>query len=152
MKDGIVHYVKTVKKLFLIFSLIAIPAFMVSLVFAFGKVVPFYFIAPAIAVVYLIIYGFYAMRVSMGTVTGIEVTDKVVHLHTRRKTFTYDVKAGCVEVKTYKNRYVGTFQTQNSRDKFIFYRRALFSKSYMEQFTAEEIRSFFPSFCESPQS
>ena len=152
MKDGIVHYVKTVKKLFLIFSLIAIPAFMVSLVFAVGKVVPFYFIAPAIAVGYLVVYGFYAMRVSMGTVTGIEITDQVVHLHTPRKTFTYDVKAGCVEVKTYKNRYVGTFQTQNSRDKFIFYRRVLFSKSYMEQFTAEEIRLFFPSLDEFPQS
>lgn len=152
MKDGVLHYVKIVKKLFLAFSFIAIPAFMVSLVFAFGKSVPFYFIAPAIAVCYFVVYGFYAMHVSMGTVTGIEITDKVVHLKTPRKTFTYDVNMGCVEVKTFKNKFVGTFQTQNSRDKFIFYRRVLFTKSYIEQFTAEDVLSFFPSFCEYPQS
>ena len=148
-KDGIVKYVGIVKKLFLALSFVAIPAFMVCLVLAFSGFKPFAFVAPAVGVGYLVIYGFYAMRVSMGTVLGVEVTDKVVHLKTKRKTFTYDVKRGCVGVKIYNNRFVCIFQTQDSRDGFIFYRRVLFSKYSEEQFTRDDLRAFYPAIDEA---
>ena len=47
-------------------------------------------------------------------------------------------------MKVYKNKFIGTFQTQNSRDKFTFYRRVLFSKYSEEQFTERDIEHFYP--------
>lgn len=143
-KAGIVKYVGIVGKLFILFSCIAIPAFMVSLVFAFGGYLAACIVAPCLGVFYLTVYGFYAMNVSMGTAIGVEITDRVIHIKTKRKTFTYDARMGCVRVKTYRNKFVASFQTSDSRDKFIFYRRVLFSKYYEEQFTLGEMRKIFP--------
>ena len=101
---------------------------MVLLVFAFngtalGK--PIFFSAAAVVLIgYFIAYGFYTMRVSLGTVLGIETTNEVVHLHTARKTYTYDVRMGCVGVKEHRNRFVAVFRTQDSRDSFTFYKHA----------------------------
>ena len=143
-KAGIVKYVSIMKRIFVVFSIIALPAIMVFFVFAFSRIFAFYFIAPAAVVLYLAAYGFYALHVSMGTVIGIEVTDKVVHLKTKRKTFTYDVRQGCVDMKVTPRKFVGTFETQDSRDKFTFYRRVLFTKWSEEQFKKEEIALFYP--------
>lgn len=144
IKEGVRRYVQIMKKLFLIFSFIAIPAFMVCLVFAFSGFPVFVYIAPAVGLVYLVVYGCYAMCVSMGTVIGIEITDKILHIKTKRKTFSYDVHSGCVGMKVTDRKFVGTFETQTSRDKFTFYRRVLFSRYSDEQFTVDEIRLFFP--------
>lgn len=144
MKEGVQRYVSIMKKLFLIFSFIAIPAFMTCLVFAFSGFSVFIYISPAVGVLYLAVYGFYAMFVSMGTVIGMEITDKMIHIKTKRKTFSYDVHAGCVDMKVTDRKFVGTFETQTSRDKFTFYRRVLFSRYSDEQFTVDEIRLFFP--------
>lgn len=144
-KAGIVKYVSIMKKLFVMFSIVALPAIMVCLIFAFSDAIAFQIIAPVAIAVYLFVYGAYALRVSMGTVIGIEVTAQVVHLRTKRKTFTYDVKRGCVAMKVTKRRFVGTFETQDSREKFVFYRRVLFSKWSEEQFTPEEIARFYPA-------
>ena len=144
MKEGILRYVKIMKRLFVIFSIVVLSAFMVCAVFAFNKIFAFYFIAPALLFLWLVVYGLYAMRVSMGTVIGIEVTNEVVHLKTKRKTYTYDRERGCEAIKIKGNRFIGTFSTQRSRDKFIFYRRVLFSKYHEEQFTKEDIARFFP--------
>ncbi len=143
-KAGVVKYVRIMKKLFVIFSVIAVPAIMVCFVFMFSRYAAFYFISPALIVFYLIVYGLYAMRVSMGAVLEVHVTKEVVHIRTKRKTFTYDAQNGCVDMKVYKNKFVGTFQTQNSRDKFTFYRRVLFSKYSEEQFTERDIEHFYP--------
>ncbi len=143
-KPAILNYVKIWKKFFVLFSIVAIPALMVCLVFAFMKAMAFWIITPAIFVVYLTVYGFYALRISMGAAIGFETTDKVVHVITKRKTYTYDVKRGCVGVKATKRRFVCTFETQDSTDKFTFYRRVMFAKRYEEQFTPEEIASFYP--------
>lgn len=144
-KQGVVKYVGIMKKLFVIFSCIALPIFMVSLVFAFARYIAFFIIAPAILILYFVVYGFYAMRVSMGTVIGIEITDKVVHLKTKRKTFTYDVKSGCVSMTPKKNYFVGTFRTQDSQDRFLFYRHVPFTKYYEEQFTFAEMQRLYPA-------
>lgn len=143
-KAGVVKYVRTMKKLFILFSVVAIPAIMVSLVFAFSRYAAFYFIAPALIILYLVVYGFYAMHVSMGAVLEVQVTKEVVHIRTKRKTFTYDAQNGCVDMKVYKNKFVGTFRAQNSQDKFTFYRRVLFSKYSEEQFTEGDIARFYP--------
>ena len=146
MKDGVEKYVKIVRQLFIIFNVIAIPAFMVSLVFAFSSFMAFYFIAPAVGILYFTVYGLYTMRVSLGVVIGMEVTDQVIHLKTRRKTFTYDAKRGCVAMKVYKNKFVGTFETQDSRDKFIFYRHPPFLPYSAEQFTAADMERIYSDF------
>jgi len=140
VKEGIVRYVKIIKRLFIAFSAVAIPALMVSLVFAFSKFFAFYFIAPAILLVWLVVYGVYAMRVSMGTVIGVEIAGGSVNLKTKRKTFTYDLENGCIRMKVSARAFVGTFVNQNSQDKFIFYRRVLFSRYGDEQFTADDLR------------
>ena len=146
MKDGVEKYVKIVRQLFIIFNVIAIPAFMVCLVFAFSSFIAFYFIAPAVGILYFTIYGLYTMRVSLGVVIGVEVTEQVIHLKTPRKTFTYDAKTGCVAMKVYKNRFVGTFETQDSRDKFTFYRHPPFIPYSAEQFTAADMERIYPNF------
>ncbi len=144
VKQGVEKYVNTVKKLFTVFACLAIPAFMVCLVFAFAGVKAFWAIAPAVGILFLVVYSLYALRVSMGTVTGIEVTDTVVHLKTKRKIFTYDRIGGCASVKTYKNKFVCVFRTEDSQDKFVFLRRAPFSRYYEEQFLPDEVRLFYP--------
>lgn len=131
--------------MFVIFSCVALPALMVCLIFAFSGYAAFWFIAPAVFVVYLVVYGVYALVISMGTVIGLETTDKVVYIKTKRKTYTYDVKRGCKKVKATRRKFVCTFETQDSRDKFTFLRKVLFAKSYEDQFTAEEIAAFYPA-------
>lgn len=143
-KKGVLKFVKIVKRLFIAMSVILLPLIMICLVYAVSGYAAFWIITPVLVVAYFVAYGFYAMRLSMGTVTGVEITDKVVHVRTPRKTFTYDVRMGCIGVKVKKNAFVCTFQTQDSRDTFIFYRRVLFSPSYQEQFTREEVARFYP--------
>lgn len=145
-KDGPVKYVRRIKAAYTLFSALFIVAFMVLLVFAFngsdvGKPV-FFSVAAVLLVGYFISYGFYASRVTLGTVLGIETTDLVVHLHTPRKTYTYDVHMGCVGVREYKNRFVAVFETQDSRDSFIFYKHAPLSSYSDGQFTLSDIARF----------
>ncbi len=142
-KAGVVKYVKVMKRLFIALSVVALPSLMVFLALAIHGELAFQIATPILAVAYLTAYGFYAMHVSMGTVIGIEVTSKVVHLKTKRKTFTYDVKRGCVAMRESARKFVGTFETQDSRDKFVFYRHVPFSGWANEQFTREEMGSFF---------
>ena len=144
MKEGILKFVKIIKRLFIAFTALMVLAIMVSFVFAFNKVFAVYFIAPGLLVAWLVVYGLYAMRVSMGTVIGIEVTNEVVHLKTKRKTYTYDRERGCENIKVKGNQFIGTFATERSRDKFIFYRRVPFTKYHEEQFTIEDIARFYP--------
>ncbi len=146
---GSVRYVNIVRRLFIIFCCVALPALMICLVFCFLRVMAFWIITPVAGVLFFVVYGFYTLRVSLGTVIAYETTEQVVHLKTRRRTFTYDVKRGCVAMAVKGNRYIGTFQTQDSRDKFVFYRRAPFSKISDAQFTADDIASFFPRFAEA---
>lgn len=143
-KQGIVKYAKIMKRLFWVMSIVVLPLFMLCLVYAFMGFAAFWIITPVLGVAYLTVYGFYAMRLSMGTVTGIEVTDKVVHVRTPRKTFTYDVRMGCIAVRVKKNKFICTFRTEDSKDTFLFYRRVLFSPYYQEQFTKEEVAQFYP--------
>ena len=144
-KPAVLKYVKFWKKMFVIFSCIALPVLMVCLIFAFAGYAAYWFIAPAVFAVYLVVYGVYALVISMGTVIGFETTDKVVYVKTKRKTYTYDVKRGCKKVKATRRKFVCTFETQDSRDKFTFLRKVLFAKSYEDQFTAEEIAAFYPA-------
>ena len=144
MKEGIQKFVKIIKRLFIVYSIVVLFATMVCGVFAFNKVFAFYFVTPVLIVAWLVVYGLYAMRVSMGTVIGIEVTNEVVHLKTKRKTYTYDREHGCEKIKIKGNKFIGTFSTQKSRDSFIFYRRVLFTSYHEEQFTVEDIARFYP--------
>lgn len=144
MKEGILKYVNLVRKLYIAFTVIDLLALMVSAVFAFNRVFAFYFIAPALLLLWLVVYGLYSMRVSMGTVIGVEITKEVVHLKTKRKTYTYDLEKGCENIKVKGNKFIGTFATDRTRDKFIFYRRVLFSKYHEEQFTVADIACFYP--------
>ncbi len=146
MKEGVKRYVKVMKSLFTAFCVIAVPALMVFLVLAFNRVegMLFIWLSAALAILFFVVYGFYAMNVTMGTVIEVQYTNKMLYLKTPRKTYTYDMESGCVDMKVYKNKFVGTFETQDSRDKFIFYRRVLFSKYHEVQFTEDDIRPFYP--------
>ena len=144
MKEGIAKYVKIIKRLYVVFTIVMLVAIMVSAVFMFNKFFAFYFITPALLITWLVVYGCYALRVSMGTVLQIEVTKEVIHLKTKRKTYTFDREHGCEKVEVKGNKFIGTFVTEKSRDKFIFYRRVLFSAYQNEQFTKEDIALFYP--------
>lgn len=149
-RSGSVKYVKLMGRLFLCWSIVLLPTLMIFLVLAFntkGTECVLYSIGSALlALAFFVSYGFYTFRVTLGTVIGLEQTDKVVHLHTKRKTFTYDAHMGCVEVKVKRNRYVCVFETQDSRDSFLFYRHAPFSKYSDGQYTDRDIAGFCPAF------
>ncbi len=150
LRGGPMKYAQIMKALFILLSILILPAAMVLTAVACNlegipRIVYSVVVAAAV-LLWLTAYGFYALRVSMGTVLGIECTDKVVHLHTKRKIFTYDVRMGCVAVRVKGNRYICTFETQDSRDKFTFYRHAPFSKYSDAQFTEDDILSFCPAF------
>lgn len=150
LRSGSVKFVKLMKILFLLLTIVIVPVVMIMTALACNvKGLPCVILSVSVAVLvvfWLTVYGFYALRVSMGTVLGTEITAKVVHLHTNRKIFTYDVKMGCVAVKVRKNRFVCTFETQDSRDKFTFYRHAPFSKYSDGQFSADDVAAFCPEF------
>lgn len=148
MKEAIVRYVKGMGKIVTAICVVLAIFSMVSLVFAFGGFIGFMILAPVGIIAFLTVYSVYALKVSLDTVMGIEVTKEVVHVKVKRKIFTYDAVTGCIAVKEYKNKFVCTFQTQDSVDKFTFYKRPPFSKPYAEGFTEGEIRSFCPRFDE----
>lgn len=139
----VIRYVRAMKRCILLLSCIAIPAIMVCAVFAFLGYIGFWIVTPVALVAYLALYGWYALRVSMGTVIGTEVTDTVVHVKTKCTVYTYDVKSGCIAVRQKKNCWIATFRTQTSQDSFIFYRRAPFSRPYETAFTQEDIDAFW---------
>ena len=150
-RRGPEKYVSVVKIALIIFSIAVFPVIMVLTAVACNLEdtlprVVYSIVIAVLALGWLIAYGFYAMRVSMGTVLEVETNEKVVYLYTKRKVFTYDVKMGCVAVKVKGNRYICTFETQDSRDKFTFYRHAPFSKYSDAQFSDDDISSFCPAF------
>lgn len=149
-RSGSVKFVSVMKLLLVLVSIAVLPAVMVLTAVACNVTgLPRAVYSVVIAVLaagWLALYGAYALQVSMGTVIGLETTAKVVHLYTKRKTFTYDIRMGCVAVKVKGSRYLCTFETQDSRDKFTFYKHAPFSKYTDGQFTEEDIRSFCPAF------
>lgn len=144
MKSGAEKYVAIMKRLFVAFSVVLFLAMAVFLMFAYYGFLGCILVTAALALLWIVVYGFYAMRVSMGTVIGMSVTEKMLYLVTKRKVFTYDAAEGCIGMVRKGNRFIGTFETQDSRDKFIFYRRAPFSKYSDGQFTEEELRAFCP--------
>lgn len=151
-RSGPNKFVKRATKLFIALSVVALPALMVILALAVntrGAPQVIYSVSGAgIALIYFVIYGLYAMKVSMGTVICLETTNQVVHLTTKRKVFTYDVKMGCVRVRKKGAKYLCTFRTQDSEDTFIFWTHAPFSKYIDEQFQEEDIRKFCPKYDE----
>lgn len=142
-QPAVVRYVRLMKKCFVILSCIVIPAIMVCAVFAFAGYIGFWIVTPAVLIVYLAVYAWYALHVSIGTVIGLEVTSEVIHVKTKRGTYTYDVKTGCAGVRRKKHRLIATFRTQTSQDSFTFYLRAPFSKPYEEAFTERDLVPFW---------
>ena len=139
----VLRYVRSMKKAMVIFSFFAIPAIMVCAVFAFLNYIGFWIVTPVAVIAYLAVYAVYALRVSMGTVIGLEVTNDVVHVKTKRAVYTYDVRSGCVGVRKKKHGWVATFRTQDAQDCFTFYSRAPFAKPYETAFTQADIDSFW---------
>lgn len=147
-KEGVARYVTIMRRMFIGFAVVMIPAALICFAYAFSGYIGFWIISAALVVALIAAYCVYAMYVSMGAVVGFEITDKVLHVKTRRKTFTYDAGMGCVGVKVSRKKFIATFETRDSRDKFIFYRKVWFSKHFEEQFTVEEIKLFYPELAE----
>lgn len=82
----------------------------------------------------------------MGTVLGVQFMGDSLRLVTKRKTFLYDAKEGCISVKEKKNKFIAVFRTADSQDSFIFYRRVLFTPYHEEQFTADDMKLIYPAF------
>lgn len=59
-KAGVARYVSIVKKLFVAFSIVMIPLFLVSLAFAVMRFAAFFIITPAVGIIYFVVYGVYA--------------------------------------------------------------------------------------------
>ena len=76
----VIRYVRTMKKWMVILSCIAIPAIMICAVFAFMGYIGFWIVTPVALVVYLVIYGWYALHVSMGT--SFTSKQSAEHIHT----------------------------------------------------------------------
>lgn len=152
VRTGPEKYVRRVRCIFMIAAVAVFFALMILLALAVGLSgtprIVYGCSAGALLLLFLVGYGSYEMGVSMGTVLSVEITEQVVHLTTRRKVFTYDVKRGCVGVKRTHNRFVCTFETQNSRDKFSFYTHAPLSAYGDSQFSEEDIRAFCPRYDE----
>ncbi len=151
MKTPILRYVKFVKNLVTALSVFLLLALMVTLVFALNGVIACMVLSGVIAVAFFVMYGVYTLRISMGAVIGMDITKDVIHVKTKRKTFAYDLQGGCIAVKQLKNRYVCTFQTQDSVDKFDFYKRVPFMKPYETCFTPDEIEAIYPAFSEGEE-
>ncbi len=146
MKEPILRYVKFMKKIVLLVCIPLLILIAISLIFSFMGVIGFMIIGGASVIALFSVYGWYQIFFSMGTVTNFEMTKEVVHIHTRRKTFTYDAVGGCVGVKETPRKYICTFATQDSEDKFTFYKKVPFMKPYEACFTEEEILRFYPDF------
>ena len=142
-KAGIVRYVNIIKKLFVAFSVVMLPVFCICLFYAVQRYVAFWIITPALVVVYFVVYGVYAMRVSMGTVTAIQIVGSSVRVYTKRKMFLYDLSDGEISVKEKPNKFIVTFRTSDTQDSFLFYRRVAFTPYHEEQFTKNDILSIY---------
>ena len=142
-KEGVVKYVNIVKRLFMAFSIVMIPFFLFCLFLAVRPYAAFWIITPAVAVLYFVVYGFYAMRVSMGTALGFQIVGSTVRVQTKRKTFIYDLSDGEIFVKESSRKYIVTFRADGAQDSFIFYRRVAFTPYHEEQFTKEDIRLIY---------
>ena len=144
MKPAIQRYVKFIGNVATVCRIVLFLMLMVSLVIGLNGYIGFLMIAGFSLVAFFVVHGVYALHFSMGTVLGVELTPEVIHLKTKRKTFTYDAAGGCIAVKELSNRYICTFQTQDSVDKFTFYKRVPFAKPFESGFTEEEIARFYP--------
>ena len=142
-QPAIVRYVRTMKKCMVAVSCVALPAILVCAAFAFAGYIGFWIVTPALLVAYFALYAWYALHVSMGTVIALEAAGDVVHIRTKRGTFTYAAEGGCVAVRRRRRSLVATFRTQTSQDSFVFYFRAPFSKPYEEAFTERDIALFW---------
>lgn len=152
VRTGPNRFVKRMKRLFLVLSIVLIPVIMIVFVLAVnsagGARIGFFAGGAAALILYLALYCVYAMKVSMSTVLALETTDKVVYITTKRGTYTYDVLMGCVGAVKKGKKVVCTFETMDSRDSFVFYLHAPLSKYSDGQFTEKDIRSFYPRFGE----
>lgn len=147
MKASIVRFVKIVKNIVTLVCAALAVFSMIALVFAFSGYLGFIILAPIGIVAFLVVYGFYAVKFSLDVVLGVEMGAQTMLIKTKRKTFTYGL-GDCVSVKEYDKKYVCTFQTQDSSDRFTFLKRAPFSKPYEEGFTEEDIQKIYPQFAE----
>ncbi len=146
MKEPIIRYVKSMKRIVLLICIPLLILILVSLLFAFNGVIGFMIIGGVAIIALFTVYGWYQLSFSMGTVISYERTKEVIHIHTRRKTFTYDAESGCINVKETPRKYICTFATEDSEDKFSFYKRVPFMKPYEECFTEADILKFYPDF------
>lgn len=129
-KEGIVRYVRTVRKLLIAFSAVAVPLFFVCLTFAIARYAAFWIITPVLGVLYFTLYGVYVMRVSLGTVLGVQLTEELIYVKTLRKTFAYDRREGCVSVtKKGKKICCDLPHAGRARQLFVLQPRALFALS-----------------------
>lgn len=145
MKEPIVRYVKFVKKVVAVVCVVLAIAAFVSVGFAFSGVIGFMILAPVFMIAFLAVYGVYAVKFSLDIVLGVEYGKKTVELRTKRKTFTFGLDA-CESVKETEKKYVCTFCTADSEDKFTFLKRVPLMKPYEVCFTEEDIRKFKPDF------
>ncbi len=145
MKTPIVRYLKFVKNIVTFLCVALGIAIFISLGFAFSGYIGFMIIAPALMVVFLVIYGIYAVKFSLDLVLAVECGSKTLVITTKRKSFTFGLDA-CTDVKETDRKYVCTFRTETSEDKFTFLKRAPFMKPYETCFTEEDIRTFYPDF------
>lgn len=145
MKEPIVRYLKFVKKVVAVVCVLLAAAIFVSIGFAFSGYIGFMIVTPVLMAAFLTVYGIYAVKFSLNLVLGVEYGKQTLTIRTKRKAFSYGFGA-CEDVKEKENKYVCTFGTQDSVDKFTFLKRVPFMKPYETCFTEEDIERFAPAF------
>ncbi len=150
IKQPILRYVKLIRNIVTVVCALLAIFSLIALVYAFQGYMGYIILAPVGIVLFIAVYAVYASKISLDTVLGIEVAKNTVHIITKRKTFTYDLQSGCTEVKESDKKYVCTFVTQDSEDKFTFYKTVPFKKPYEVCFEDRDIGVFFSEYAESP--
>ena len=145
MKAPIVRYVNLIRRICTVILAVLFVCTMISLLFAFNRYIGFMILAPVFFILFLALYGVYAVKIGLNTVIGLEVTEEVIHVKTRRKTFTFDA-GSCSGVKETDRKFVCTFLSEGASDSFTFLRRVPFAKAGEEGFTEEDIRLVYPGF------
>lgn len=147
MKRDILKFVKKLKRLLLIFDavvLIVSAFFMFSALFA----ARIYFVPFGIGMaVFVAVLAFYLAGVKYALVYDMNVADSTVSLRVKGGLYTYSF--GEVRRVLYDDRkFIVYFSKGGAKAKFVFLRRVPFDRFRAEQFTKDDIASFFPCIAE----
>lgn len=150
MKEGVLKYLKNAKIIYTIINVVLIilmcAAFIILTQYYRYMGVLIVLVGGLIIELVLLIAAhiYYNSKIAMGAVFEVVINKSTVTLRTAKKDFTYDLAEGCKSVEDKGNRYVCLFADATDADYFTLYKRAPLSGNVATQFSAEDIKVFYP--------